>query len=71
MMSRLLAGYSVDENRHVLAKPSLVVKDVAARSRVGGEVCLEDVADVRTVDDPRRALHMALNVVRESDGRHS
>jgi hypothetical protein len=54
----------------VLAKPSLIVKHVAARPRVGGEVRLEDLADVRPLDDPRRTVHMTLNVVSESNRRH-
>ena len=69
-MSAILQLLSVNENRHVLAESSLVVKHVTASTRVGVEVCVENLPDTCALDLPRRALHMTLDVVRETECRH-
>src|SRR5450631_341152 len=61
---------AIDKDCHVLAKPSLIVENVSAGLRVQTKIIGQHLAHSRAGDLALRAVHVALNVPRKSDGRH-
>lgn len=58
-------GLAIDEDAHVLAERALVVEDVVAELRIGGEGAFEDGLDRAARAFHARTIHMAPQIGRE------
>ena len=55
---------AIDEDGHMLTKPSLIVEDVPAGLLVRTEIAFEHVAYGRSGDVTRGTSHVALDILR-------